>query len=156
MGAHVSGQFRTPCSWSPAGQAGSPARRLQGPRRVSAKSCCPDSSGGCGYGGDRSVGAASLGRIGRPTPSDIRHWRRSHRLPLCTKMSLWGHIRGQLPEDGEQLRQERRAVSSSACLFVCLFVFGCVGSSLLRRLFSRCSEGGCSLAHGFSLQCLLS
>ena len=63
------------------------------------------------------MGAASLGRIGRPTPSDICHWRRSHWLPLGTKMSLWGHIRGQLPEDGEELR-----AGEKSCVIFCLFV----------------------------------
>lgn len=92
VGAHISDQFRTPCSWSPAGQTG---RALLGGFRVLgglSKGCCPGSSGGCGYGGDRSVGAASLGRIGRPTPSDIRHRRRGHQLPLCLQGSLWGPI----------------------------------------------------------------
>ena len=83
------------------------------------------------------MGAGSLGRIGRPTPSDIRHRRRGHRLPLCAKRSLWGHIRGQLPEDREQFRAgEKSCVIFCFCLFVCLFlaVLGihcCVGFSLV-------------------------
>ena len=83
------------------------------------------------------MGAGSLGRIGRPTPSDIRHRRRGHQLPLCAKRSLWGHIRGQLPEDREQFRAgEKSCVIFCFCLFVCLFlaVLGihcCVGFSLV-------------------------
>ena len=46
-----------------------------------------------------------------------------------------------------------------SCLFVYLFIFGCAGSSLLRRLFSSCgkqgllSSGGIQVSHCSSFSC---